>query len=69
MHRTQAEAEAASVAHKQQEIAAKEKALAKLGEERARLTATRDERQDDRKVRACVRWVCVIYSFYYYKLV
>ncbi len=38
------------MARKEQEIVAKEAALEKLGGERTRLTATRDEKQDERKV-------------------
>ena len=46
----QAESEAGAAGKKGKEIAGKEKALQTLGEERARLTATRDEKQDERKV-------------------
>lgn len=50
-HTPQAESEAGAAGKKGKEITGKEKALQTLGEERTRLTATRDEKQDERKVR------------------
>lgn len=46
------------MARKEQEIAAKNKALQSLGAERSKLTAVRDEKQDERKV---LFMLCIIY--------